>query len=138
MRKNSIKNNRINGEYRREISELIRNDVKDPRIASMTTVTNVEVAPDLKTCKVYISVFGDDDSLDETVEGLRQAAGFIRHELAKRVNLRNTPALTFIPDRSIEYGVRMTKLIDDVVSDDRARSVQDDIDPADGAEDEDP
>ena len=125
MRKNSIKNIRINEEYRREISELIRSDVKDPRIAPMTTVTSVEVAPDLKTCKVFVSVLGDDDRLSETIEGLEKAAGFIRHELAERVNLRNTPALTFLPDRSIEYGVRMSKLIDEVVTEDRERSVQD-------------
>ncbi|MCR5303091.1 MAG: 30S ribosome-binding factor RbfA [Lachnospiraceae bacterium] len=125
MRKNSIKNIRINEEYRREISELIRNDVKDPRIAPMTSVTSVEVAPDLKTCRVYISVLGDEDALSETLEGLVQASGYIRHELAMRVNLRNTPVITFLPDRSIEYGVRMSRLIDEVVSEDKARTVSD-------------
>lgn len=119
MRKNSIKNIRINEEVKRELSDIIRNKVKDPRIDMMTSVTSVEVAPDLKTCKVYISVLGDDEKRDKTMEGLSSSKGFIRHELARTVNLRNTPELTFIADESIEYGVRMSKLIDEVAEEDR-------------------
>ena len=119
MRKNSIKNIRINEEVKRELSDIIRNKVKDPRIDMMTSVTSVEVAPDLKTCKVYISVLGDDEKRDKTMEGLLSSKGFIRHELARTVNLRNTPELTFIADESIEYGVRMSKLIDEVAEEDR-------------------
>ena len=73
MRKNSIKNTRINGEVRRELSEIIRGSIKDPRIHPMTSVTAVEVAPDLKTCRAYISVLGDDEALARTIEALKSA-----------------------------------------------------------------
>lgn len=119
MRKNSIKNIRINEEVKRELSDIIRNKVKDPRIDMMTSVTSVEVAPDLKTCKVYISVLGDEEKRDKTMEGLLSSKGFIRHELARTVNLRNTPEITFIADESIEYGVKMSKLIDEVAEEDK-------------------
>lgn len=117
MRKNSIKNTRINGEVQREISRLISHEIKDPRIHPMTSVVSVEVAPDLKTAKVYISVLGDEESRKSTYEGLQSAASFMRGQLAKNINLRNTPELTFIMDQSIEYGVNMSKLIDDVNKD---------------------
>ena len=114
MRKNSIKNTRINGEVQRELSQIIRNEIKDPRIAMMTSVTAVEVAPDLKTCKAYISVLGDDKAKEDTIAGLRSAEGYVRRLLAKNVNLRNTPEIQFVLDQSIEYGVTMSNLIDDV------------------------
>ncbi len=117
MRKNSIKNTRINGEVLRELSNIIRGEIKDPRIDSMTSVVAVEVAPDLKTCKAYISVLGDEESQKNTLAGLRSAEGYIRRELARSINLRNTPEITFILDQSIEYGVRMSKMIDDVTKD---------------------
>ena len=113
MRKNSIKNTRINGEVQRELSNIIR-ELKDPRVGIMTSVTAVEVTPDLKYCKAYISVLGDDETKAETLAGLKSAAGFIRRELARTVNLRNTPEIHFILDQSIEYGVRMSKIIDEV------------------------
>ena len=91
-----------------------RKNVKDPRIAPMTCVTDVEVAPDLKTAKVYVSVLGDDEKKEETMAGLKSADGFIRHQLAERLNLRNTPELRFILDTSSEYGIKMSKLIDEV------------------------
>ncbi|MDD7740021.1 MAG: 30S ribosome-binding factor RbfA [Fusicatenibacter sp.] len=114
MRKNSIKNTRINAEVQRELSNIIRKEIKDPRIGLMTSVTDVEVAPDLKTCKVYISVLGDVQAKEDTIRGLRNGEGFIRRLLAKNLNLRNTPELTFVLDESIEYGVTMSKLIDEV------------------------
>lgn len=117
MRKNSIKNTRINGEVQRELSNIIRGEIKDPRINPMTSVVVVEVAPDLKTCKAYISVLGDEESQKNTLAGLRSAEGYIRRELARSINLRNTPEITFILDQSIEYGVRMSKMIDDVTKD---------------------
>ena len=116
MRKNSIKNIRINGEVQKELSRIIREDLKDPRIHPMTSVMEVEVAPDLKTCKAYISVLGDEESQKATLEGLKSAEGYIRRELARSINLRNTPEITFIMDQSIEYGVNMTKLINDVTA----------------------
>ncbi len=117
MRKNSIKNTRINGEVLRELSNIIRGDIKDPRIHPMTSVVTVEVAPDLKTCKAYISVLGDEEAQKNTLLGLRSAEGYIRRALARSINLRNTPQITFILDQSIEYGVRMSKMIDDVTRD---------------------
>ncbi|MGI6069048.1 MAG: 30S ribosome-binding factor RbfA [Blautia sp.] len=114
MRKNSIKNTRINGEVQRELSNIIRGGIKDPRIHLMTSVTAVQVAPDLKTCKAYISVLGEDKAKQDTMAGLNSAEGYIRRQLAKNLNLRNTPQITFVLDESIEYGVTMSKLIDDV------------------------
>ena len=114
MRKNSIKNTRINGEVRRVLSAIIQNEIKDPRIHPMTSVVEVEVAPDLKSAKAYISVLGDEQAQKDTLEGLRSAEGYVRRALARTVNLRNTPEIRFIMDQSIEYGVHMSKLIDDV------------------------
>ena len=114
MRKNSIKNTKINGEVRRELSNIIRGEIKDPRIGPMTSVVEVEVAPDLKSAKAYISVVGDEKAQQDTLEGLRSAEGYIRRALAKSINLRNTPEIRFVLDQSIEYGVNMSKLIDDV------------------------
>ena len=114
MRKNSMKNTRINGEVQRVLAEVIRGEIKDPRISPLTSVVSVEVAPDLKTCKAWISVYGDEEAQKATLEGLRSAEGFIRKELARRIILRNTPEIRFIVDQSIAYGVKMSKLIDEV------------------------
>ncbi|MCI5995472.1 MAG: 30S ribosome-binding factor RbfA [Blautia sp.] len=114
MRKNSIKSTRINGEVQRELSRIISREIKDPRIHPMTSVVAVEVAPDLKTCKAYISVLGDEEAQKDTLAGLKSAVGYIRRELARSVNLRNTPEIRFVLDQSIEYGVNMSKLIDEV------------------------
>ena len=120
MRKNSIKNIRINSEVQKELSNIIRTEVKDPRIHPMTSVVAVEVAPDLKSCKAYISVLGNEKAAEDTLEGLKNAVGYIRRALARSVNLRNTPEITFILDLSIEYGVHMTRLIYDVVGKEEA------------------
>ena len=102
---------------RQELSEIIRTGIKDPRIHPMTSVVSVEVTPDLKYCRAYISVLGNEDAAKATIEGLRSAEGYVRRELARRINLRNTPELKFILDQSIEYGVNMSKLIDEVTKD---------------------
>ena len=117
MRKNSVKNTRINGEVLKELSNIIRSEIKDPRINPMTSVVSVEVAPDLKTCKAYISVLGDEKSQQDTIAGLKSAEGYIRRELARTVNLRNTPEIKLL-DQSIEYGINMSKLIDEVTKKD--------------------
>lgn len=122
MRKNSIKNTRINGEVKKELSILINREIKDPRINPMTSIVDVEVAPDLKTAKVFISVMGDEESKKETYEGLKSAASYMRGQLARNLNLRNTPELTFIIDNSIEYGVNMSKLIDEINSQQNANT----------------
>ena len=114
MRKNSIKNTRVNAEVHKELAQIIRGEIKDPRIHPMTFVMAVEVAPDLKTCKAYISVLGNQEAKEATIRGLNSAEGYIRRQLARNLNLRNTPEIRFILDESIEYGVNMSKLIDDV------------------------
>ena len=118
MRKNSVKNRRINDEVLRALAAIVR-EVKDPRISPLTSVTGTEVAPDLKTCTVYVSVYGDPEAGTRTMEGLKSASRFIRGELARKVNLRNTPELTFVLDDSIAYGVAMSHRIDEVTAKDR-------------------
>ena len=114
MRKNSIKMTRVNEEIQRTLSEIIRK-VKDPRIGPMTSVSYVNTTTDLKECRVYISVYGDEKAIKETAAGLKSASGFIRHELARTLNLRNTPQLEFIIDTSIKDAMDMMKKIDEVV-----------------------
>ncbi len=117
MRKNSIKNIRVNEEVLRALSRIITRELKDPRIDPITSVTAVDVTPDLKECKAYISVMGDAEKREQTYEGLTSAIGFIRRTLAKDLNLRNTPEIKFIMDNSIEYGVNMSHYIDEVNKD---------------------
>ncbi len=104
-------------EVQRELSNIVRGGIKDPRVAPMTSVVAVEVAPDLKTCKAYISVFGDEKAQEDTLKGLQSAEGYIRRELAHNLNMRNTPEIKFVLDQSIAYGVAMSKKIDDVTKD---------------------
>ena len=118
MRKNSVKNTRINQEVMKELSVLIRTELKDPRVNPlMTSIVACEVAPDLKTAKIYISVLGDEEAITNTLKGLKSAASHLRSKLAKSLNLRNTPEITFILDQSIEYGVMMSRKISDVIGD---------------------
>ena len=124
MRKNSIKNTRINGEVQKVLAEVIRGEIKDPRIPEFTSIVSVEVAPDLKNCKAYVSVLGDDEKAAEALEGLKSASGFIRNRLAKELNLRNTPDLHFYLDQSIAYGIDMSKKIDEVIRADEEKSRQ--------------
>lgn len=88
MRKNSIKNTRVSGEVQKVLSEIIRGEIKDPRISPLTSVVQVYVAPDLKTCKAYISVLGQEEAQKDTLEGLKSAEGYIRRQLARELNLR--------------------------------------------------
>ena len=113
MRRTSIKNTRINGEGQKELSRIISREIKDPRIHPMTSVTQVMVTPDLKECKAYISVLGNEEAQADTLAGLKSASGYIRRELARSINLRNTPEITFCMDQSIEYAINMSKKIDD-------------------------
>ena len=112
----------------KELSMIIRNEIKDPRIHPMTSVVSVEVAPDLKSARAYISVLGDKEAQDSTMAGLRSAEGYVRRALAKSINLRNTPEIRFVLDQSIEYGVAMSKLIDKVNQDLPADEEEDDLD----------
>lgn len=116
MRKNSVKNTRINGEVQRVLAEIIRGEIKDPRISPWTSVVSVEVAADLKSCKAWISVLGSEEVREATLQGLKSAEGFIKKQLARTINLRNTPEITFVMDQSIEYGVNMSRRIDEVIA----------------------
>ncbi len=114
--------NRINDAVREEIGVILR-EVKDPRVNSgMVSITAADVAPDLKTAKIRFSVFGGDAK--EVKEGLAAATGFIRRELAIRLNLRITPSLTFVPDTSIEYGAHIAKLLKDTGIADKAEEAE--------------
>ncbi len=110
-----MKNDRINTLVMRELGNIIRGGIKDPRVSPMTSVVAVEVTPDLKYCKAYISVLGDEKAKQDTIKGLKSAEGYIRKELAATVNLRNTPQITFVIDQSIEYGVNMIAKIDEIM-----------------------
>ncbi len=106
----AFKTARINEEISRELTDILRT-VKDPRIsASFLSIVGVETTPDLKYCKVRFSVYGGDAK--EVGKGLRSAAGYIRRELAARLNLRLTPELTFLSDNSLEHGAHISALID--------------------------
>ena len=137
MRKNSNKNKRINGEVMKVISEALRYS-KDPRISPMTSVMDVEVAPDLKTCKVWVTVMGDDEDRARTAEGLKSAAGYVRSTLAKELNMRYTPEIRFIMDDSIEYAINMSRKIDEVTAkDNEARAARgEEIEEVEESEDE--
>ena len=105
-------------EVQRELSEIIRLEIKDPRVnGAMTIAGAVEATPAMIYCKAYISVLGDEERAKEAITGLKSAVGYIRRELARRVNLRNTPEISFVLDQSIEHGVNMSRLIDEVTRD---------------------
>lgn len=108
----------INSEVMKTVSEIIRGEVNDPRVAPMTSVTDAEVTTDLKYATIYVSVLGDDEQSKKTLLGLKSSSGFIRKELARRLNLRNTPELKFVLDESLAYGMKMDKLIDEVIKKD--------------------
>ena len=103
---------RINEEYKREISNLIQNEIKDPRLTAMISVTDVQVTKDLRYAKVYVSIFTKDDEEKKTnLEALKRSSGFVRKEVGQKVNLRHTPEIIFELDDSINYGMHMDELI---------------------------
>ncbi len=124
--KNNTRISRINDEIFKEVSQIIRGELKDPRVGAMTSVVRVETTPDLKYCKIYVSVLGDEAQKDSVMKGLKNASGFIRHQLAQRVNLRFTPELTFKLDESAEYAVRMNQLMEQIAKDRQEREVHED------------
>ena len=106
---------RVADQIQRELSALLRSELKDPRVG-MITLTGVEVSPDLAHAKVFFTTLGDAEALAHTAAGLKRAAGFLRTELGHRLKLRVTPELRFLHDASVERGVRLSKLIDDAVA----------------------
>lgn len=105
--------NKINEEVKRELSSVIR-ELKDSRIPVMTSVVAVNVTPDLRWAKAYISVMGTDEEQAKAIEGLKSAGGFIRREIGHRLKLRYTPEFDFELDHSIEHGAYINKLINDM------------------------
>ena len=106
---------RVAEQIQRELADLIRIEVKDPRVG-MVTLTDVEVTADYAHAKVFFTTLGDKDQIAEAAVGLNHAAGFLRHELGHRIKLRSTPQLHFTYDESIERGVRLSQLIDQAVA----------------------
>lgn len=123
VKKGSIKNNRINQEVLKSLSEIIRDEVKDPRIDPFLSVTRVYVTPDLQYCKVHVSSLNGREALEKSIEGLTSAEKFIRYSLAHRVNLRKTPFLSFIPDSSMEYAMEMSIKIDKLIKSEEERNL---------------
>lgn len=106
--------NRIDEEYRKELSQIIDRELKNPNITGMISVTKVKVTNDLKYAKVYVSILNS-KNIKDTLAGLKKSSGFIRSELAKRVNLRNTPELIFELDESLEYGARIDSILKEIM-----------------------
>ncbi len=105
---------RINEEIRKDVIEIIRDHVKDPRISEMSTVTKVETTKDLRYAKVYVSVLGSEEERTNTIEGLKSATGFIRKELGSRLEIRYTPELQFVLDDSIAYSVEISRKLNEL------------------------
>ena len=114
QRKNSNRMDRVNEELKREISYVIDETLKNPNITGIISVTKVKTSPDLKSARVYISLLNS-KSKKNTMLGLKNASGYIRTELAKRVNLRYTPELTFEIDESMEYGAKIENILKEIM-----------------------
>ena len=112
--KNNNRLGRIDEEYRKELSQIIGYELKNPNVTGMISVTKVKVTPDLKYAKVYVSIFNS-KNIKETMDGLKKSSGFIRSELAKRINLRNTPELVFEIDDSMEYGAKIDSILKEIL-----------------------
>lgn len=102
---------RIAEEVKRELSQMIREEMKDPRVKGLISITHVEVTSDLRYAKVYVSMFGNEEECENAFKGLEKASGYLRSELAKRLQIRFTPELIFKPDKSIAYGSRINRII---------------------------
>jgi ribosome-binding factor A len=107
----SHRKDRVAEEIKRELAEIIREDMKDPRVKGLVSVTHVETSRDISTATIYLSFLGDAAEEDDTIRAFKQASGFIRGELAKRMSLRFIPELTFKQDHSIQHGARINELL---------------------------
>ncbi len=104
---------RINELLREAISEIVRHDVRDPRVGGLLSITEVDVSPDLRKAKVFVSVLGSDAEKSDTMKALGIAAGFVQHALRTKVTLRRTPEITFVSDDSMEQGAHILTLLDE-------------------------
>ena len=114
MPENQTRLGRIDEEYRKEISNIISYKLKNPNVTGLISVTKVKVTNDLKYAKVYVSILNS-KNIKDTLAGLKKSSGFIRSELARSVNLRNTPELIFELDDSIEYGARIDSILKEIL-----------------------
>jgi ribosome-binding factor A len=121
MPKEYSRSQRVTEQILRELAELIRLEVKDPRVGFIT-LTDVEITPDYAHAKVYFTSLKGEEGLEETLVGLRRASGFLRRELGRRVRIHTTPELHFHYDQSVERGSRMSQLIDRVLREDEERA----------------
>ena len=112
---------RINDEIMKELSQIIRAELKDPRIGAMTSVIRAETTQDLKYCKVFVSVLGDEQEKESVMKGLQNAGGFIRRLIAQRINLRYTPEFRFKLDESAEYAIHMDQLFSQIAKEKEER-----------------
>ena len=113
MPKNENRLNRINEELKKELSQIISYELKNPEVTGMISVTRVKITPDLKYAKVYVSILNSKND-EKTIEGLKKSAGFMRSQIAKRINLRITPELVFEKDDSMEYGMKIEAILKDL------------------------
>lgn len=104
---------RISEEIRKEMSSIIQNELKDPRLSKLISITHINVTKDLRYAKVFVSILGNEEEKISALEGLKSAAGFIRREIGHRVQIRHTPEIHFELDNSIEKGAYITKLINE-------------------------
>ena len=114
MPENQNRLGRIDEQYRKEISQILNYELKNPNVTGLISVTKVKVTNDLQFAKVYVSILNS-KNLKDTLAGLKKSAGFIRSELAKRVNLRNTPEIIFELDDSLEYGARIDNILKEIM-----------------------
>ena len=110
---------RLEGEFRRALSEIFLTDLKDPRVSAMLSVMRVEITPDLKYAKGYVSIYDTAERVDSTMEALERAEGFIRAKLNDKIKVRRIPNLAFVHDTSVEYSIHISKLIDEVTAKDK-------------------
>lgn len=109
---------RINELLRREISQILSQQINDPRLSGLVSITQADTSPDLRYAKVLVSVMGNREDKEAAIRGLTSASGFLRKELGLRLTLRHVPQLTFVMDDSIEYAQNMLKLMDSLVDED--------------------
>ena len=114
MPENQARLGRIEEEYKKELSQIVGYELKNPNVTGLISVTKVKVTNDLKYAKVYVSILNS-KNLKETLAGLKKSAGFVRSELARRVNLRNTPELIFELDDSLEYGAKIDTILKEIM-----------------------
>ena len=114
MPKNEARLNRINEELKKELSQVLNYELKNSNVTGMLSVTRVKITPDFKYAKVYVSILNS-KNIKDTLAGLKKSSGFIRSELARKVNLRNTPELIFELDDSIEYGAKIDSILKEIM-----------------------